>query len=134
MSYRTLVELNHDYCPHGDSELLRWAKAISAYMRAADKDELPPGVTFKHYRHHSEPDPLSAWSDDMDAAPRDRQVQLFRDGEQALATWMTAIEDGSTAWVIARRLSIGDNQAVAVFFRDPTHWRLPPTDPKDAAA
>lgn len=58
MSSRTLVELNHDYCPRGAGELIRWAKAMQAYMRAADPKELPPGVTFKHYRHHSEPDPM----------------------------------------------------------------------------
>ncbi len=25
---------------------------------ALSEDELPPGVTFKHCRHHSEPDPM----------------------------------------------------------------------------
>lgn len=31
-----------------------------AYMRAADPTELPQGVEFRHYRHHSEPCPIEA--------------------------------------------------------------------------
>jgi hypothetical protein len=58
MSNRTLVELNHDFCPHGDEELMRWAVEMCTYMTSADKKFLPDGVTFKHFRHHSEPDPL----------------------------------------------------------------------------
>jgi hypothetical protein len=57
MRNRTLVELNHDYCP-GDLRLLEWAIAMQSYMRSADPRELPKGVTFKHMRHHSEPCPL----------------------------------------------------------------------------
>jgi hypothetical protein len=51
MSNRSLVELNHDYCPpHDDTKLLAWAKAMQSYMRNADVRELPPGVVRKHYR------------------------------------------------------------------------------------
>ena len=59
MSNRTLVELNHDFCPKLDSAILqKWAQDMALYMRSADKTLLPQGVTFKHFRHHSEPDPL----------------------------------------------------------------------------
>lgn len=59
MSNRTIVELNHDYCPRGDdASLLAWAKAMRFYMGGADQSMLPDGVTFLHYRHHSEDCPL----------------------------------------------------------------------------
>jgi len=60
MSNRSLVELNHDFCPpRDDASLLKWAKAMASYMRSADVRELPHGVVRKHYRHHSDPDPMS---------------------------------------------------------------------------
>lgn len=58
MSNRTLVELNHDFCPR-DEELLKWAKSMRLYMTSGDPKFLPYGVTFKHMRHHSEPDPMA---------------------------------------------------------------------------
>lgn len=57
MSNRTLVELNHDYCPP-EGDLIRWAQAMAAYMRSGDPACLPQGVTFKHMRHHSNPCPI----------------------------------------------------------------------------
>ncbi len=65
MSYRTLVELNHDWCPSLEREgsMLEWAEAMAAYMRACDKKMLPRGVTFKHIRHHSDPDPMQGKGD-----------------------------------------------------------------------
>lgn len=65
MSTRTLVELNHDFCPRWDhpAEMLRWATAMTAYMRAGDKHELPPGVTFKHRRQYTERDPMAGHGD-----------------------------------------------------------------------
>lgn len=58
MSNRTLVELNHDFCPK-DEELLQWATDIRSFMRTGTTEVLPTGVTFKHFRHHSEPEPGS---------------------------------------------------------------------------
>jgi hypothetical protein len=59
MSNRTIVELNHDYCPRDDAvELMEWALRMRYYMGNADPALLPNGVTFLHYRHHSEPSPL----------------------------------------------------------------------------
>lgn len=60
MSNRTLVELNHDLCPdiRDPDEMLKWVLSMAAYMRNADKFLLPYGVTFKHIRHHSDPDPM----------------------------------------------------------------------------
>ena len=58
MSNRSLIEFNHDYCPRNDEECLALGRALRAYMRGADTDELPQGVVRKHYRHHSDPDPM----------------------------------------------------------------------------
>ena len=58
MSNRTLVELNHDYCPHTEEEIFRWAEAICHYMSSGDPERLPYGVTFKNRRHHSDTCPL----------------------------------------------------------------------------
>jgi len=57
MSNRTLVELNHDYCPVTDEDCLALGKALQYFMRSGQTDCLPRGVSFKHFRHHSEPDP-----------------------------------------------------------------------------
>ncbi len=59
MSNRTVVELNHDFCPT-DDQLLNWANKMRSYMHSGDKKELPNGVTFDHIRHHSDPDPMLA--------------------------------------------------------------------------
>ncbi len=59
MSNRTIIELNHDRCPHdNDEELLAWARSMRYYMGNADESYLPDGVTFLHYRHHSQNCPL----------------------------------------------------------------------------
>jgi len=65
MSNRTLVELNHDYCPNPEKpgELAAWAMRMVRYMRAGHREDLPRGVTFKHMRHHSEPDPMAGHGD-----------------------------------------------------------------------
>jgi hypothetical protein len=60
MSNRTIVEINHDHCPRDDAlELIEWALRMRYYMGNADPTYLPSGVTFLHYRHHSEPLPLT---------------------------------------------------------------------------
>lgn len=58
MSNRTLIELNHDYILDTDEEKRAFGEAIQRYMQAADPKQLPPGVTFKNFRHHSDPCPL----------------------------------------------------------------------------
>lgn len=71
MSNRTLIELNHDYCPSfgrgqdkasGDAALLEWARRMQHYVASGDKSHLPDGVTWKHMRHHSESCPLATIS------------------------------------------------------------------------
>lgn len=59
MSNRSLLEFNHDHCPRNDAECLELGKALQRYMRAAHTAELPQGVVRKHYRHHSDPDPMA---------------------------------------------------------------------------
>lgn len=59
MSNRTLIELNHDHCPRNAEQALQLGLALMAYMRAADPAELPQGVRFKHFRHHTDPDPMA---------------------------------------------------------------------------
>ena len=65
MSNRTIVELNHDYSPgckfHGSEE--EWLKKMMAYYRSGRKEDLPQGVTFKHFRHHSDKDPMEGYGD-----------------------------------------------------------------------
>jgi hypothetical protein len=59
MSNRSLIELNHDYCPRDDAGCLALGRALQAYLRCGDADLLPPGVRFRHYRHYSDPDPMA---------------------------------------------------------------------------
>lgn len=65
MSNRSLLEFNHDFCPgvRDPDGLLRWALMMADYMRNGDKTSLPRGVTFKHFRHHSDPDPMEGRGD-----------------------------------------------------------------------
>lgn len=60
MSNRSLVELNHDYCPNvrDDKACLEFGRKLARYMGSAQKRDLPNGVTLKHYRHHTDPDPM----------------------------------------------------------------------------
>jgi hypothetical protein len=59
MSNRSLVEINHDYpLARDDAETLRWANQILRYIGSGDPRDLPQGMTLKHYRHHSDPDPM----------------------------------------------------------------------------
>lgn len=58
MSNRSLLELNHDYSPQTEGELLQWSKDMMNYYRCADPAELPRGITRKYYRHHSEECPM----------------------------------------------------------------------------
>jgi hypothetical protein len=60
MSYRILVELNTDYAPQ-DEDLDTWAHLMLDFMRTGKVEKLPRGVTFKHWRHHSEPDPMKGF-------------------------------------------------------------------------
>lgn len=85
MSNRTLVELNHDFCPRSNhiEDLLSWAKAMTRYMSSGDQSELPHGVTFKHRRHHSEPCPYEALEAiaDGEGCPRTIARQTLRHPE-----------------------------------------------------
>jgi len=56
MSNRTLIELNHDYCPKNESEALIFGRALQTYMRSGDKGCLPKGTEFIAIRHHSDPE------------------------------------------------------------------------------
>ena len=56
MSNRSLVELNHDFCPDRDADLLQWAIKMRLYMTSGDPQHLPRGVTFLKMRHHSDPE------------------------------------------------------------------------------
>lgn len=59
MSNRTLIELNHDFCPsNDDAEVLKWAHKMRLYIISGDKNHLPNGVTFFWRRHHSDPCPF----------------------------------------------------------------------------
>lgn len=59
MSNRSLLEFNHDYCPHNEAGEAKLGAALRVYMHGADIEYLPPGVIRKHYRHHGEPEPIA---------------------------------------------------------------------------
>jgi len=50
MSNRTLVELNHDYCPDREQEL-EWLERMNAFYRGGNPEDLPRGVSFIEARH-----------------------------------------------------------------------------------
>lgn len=60
MSNRTMLEFNHDCTPHGDDELLEWARQIQHYLSSGDPTLLPNGVTWFGMRHHTTDCPLGA--------------------------------------------------------------------------
>lgn len=81
MSNRSLLEFSHDYCPGDDAECLALGRALQAYMRAAYPDELPRGVTRKHYRHHSDPCPIEQMGEFAHAramVSQEKPRRLFR--------------------------------------------------------
>lgn len=56
MSNRTLIELNHDYCPQTESAALIFGRGMADFMRSGNTDCLPTGVRFIKSRHHSDPE------------------------------------------------------------------------------
>lgn len=85
MSNRTLVEINHDIVPniHDADGSLRWFLGFAAYVRNGDKSKLPNGVTFKHMRHHSDPDPMAADPHDL-SQPSRAALLAVADAAEAL--------------------------------------------------
>lgn len=74
---------------------------------------------------------MNVWQP-IETAPTDIPVLVFdqpdgESGRQFVAQHMTAIEDGSTAWVYARRLGVED--PVAFIAKCPTHWMPLPEPP-----
>lgn len=63
----------------------------------------------------------------ISTAPKDGDILVYADGEQFVAFWGTAIEDGSGAWVFARGIN------VAFIVRSPTHWQPLPAPPKEGS-
>lgn len=66
MSNRTMLEINHDFTPHGEKQLLKWANDMLYYLSSGDPELLPPGVTWFGMRHHTEDcpmgDPPKGWN------------------------------------------------------------------------
>ena len=56
MSQRTLVELNHDFCPENGIRAEQFGLSLQAFMRSGDPQFLPQGVKIIATRHHSEPE------------------------------------------------------------------------------
>ena len=67
---------------------------------------------------------MSEWQP-IDSAPRDGDVLIFvkETGEQFVAYWGTAIEDGDQAWTFAR------GNGLSFIVRNPTHWMPLPSPP-----
>jgi hypothetical protein len=58
MSNRSMLEINHDYTPANDCELMEWARSFRMYLSSGDPSVLPRGVTWFGQRHHTEPCPM----------------------------------------------------------------------------
>ena len=63
MSNRTIIELNHDHFPGCHMSEEAWLECMKRYYASARKEDLPRGVVFKHFRHHSDPDPMQGQGD-----------------------------------------------------------------------
>lgn len=122
MSNRTLVELNHDFCPD-EAGLMQWARRMKQYMHSGDAQELPAGVTWLHMRHHTRPCPV------RDAAQQPQPSPL----EGALGKIIRAVgtEDGEGGYRADDRegsLDYVEGIARAALPGMPTHPR-PPVPP-----
>lgn len=97
MSNRTLIELNHDYCPRDYAEAAEFGRQIANYMRCGGKEHLPDGVTWKHMRHHSEPCPGTA--------PRGDGIKAT---DQAIidATWLLSKDNYANSKYSARARNV----------------------------
>lgn len=58
MSNRILIEINTDFLPHTAETVEAWGEKIMDYVRTGNERELPPGVLFLNWRHHSEGCPI----------------------------------------------------------------------------
>jgi len=65
-------------------------------------------------------------------APTDKPVLVYDDAAKrcVVAQHMTAIEDGSTAWVYARQIGM-PGETLAFIAKQPTHFRYLPEAPED---
>jgi hypothetical protein len=74
VSQRSLVEINHDYCPHNDDKaLLAWARKIQTYIGSGCPADLPDGIEVKWRRHHSDPCPFDEPTEFQRRFPRSRK-------------------------------------------------------------
>lgn len=66
MSWRSLLEFNHDYLPQ-DAELrASWADAICRYLSSGLSHELPTGISYKWRRHHADKCPVEESVPDLE--------------------------------------------------------------------
>ena len=61
MSYRSLLEFNHDFITGDESEGVAFAYAFNLFAKSCNPDLLPHGVQYLGTRHHTDPDPLTEW-------------------------------------------------------------------------
>lgn len=68
MSFRSLIEFNHDRTPDKAEDLKEWSEAMQRYFRSGMPNCLPRGATFFRMRHHSADcalgNPPRGWSND----------------------------------------------------------------------
>ena len=60
MSNRTMLEFNHDYCPHTEKQKEEFLQGLLFYLGSGDPEDLPKGVTWFGMRHHSSECPMGA--------------------------------------------------------------------------
>jgi hypothetical protein len=60
LSWRSLIEMNHDLGPRIDDDgtVLAWARALLLYRSTCDPVDLPEGMAYKYRRYHADPCPL----------------------------------------------------------------------------
>ncbi len=99
MSNRTLIELNHDYCPQNEDCLI-WAEQMQGYMHSGDKRHLPDGVTFIEMRHHSELSIIQSLESQLSSA-----LELNKRFNRAFDRWACGSEFFNDPERIAARMS-----------------------------
>lgn len=54
LSNRTLIELNHDYCPKNERAAEIFGLKMQMFMMTGEESDLPQGAKLISWRHHSE--------------------------------------------------------------------------------
>lgn len=70
VSNRTIIELNHDYCPHNEKDAKEFGIRLWLYIRSGDSTLLPLGVRSFGMRHHTENVTIAVEGEPQEATER----------------------------------------------------------------